>query len=144
MLRLLDRAIRAPQLGRIPPEPSSPFSPEDPSCLTSFRSKPKSAIRQASRPPADGSACPSPSKRTVELYSGEATGLAVQLPGWKYPLVCHTASGQVQFDNFGGHWGEQARLDQFLQAYAAEKTKLEARKQGHSVTEQGWPTARSS
>jgi hypothetical protein len=22
----------------------------------------------------------------------------------------------VQFENFGGHWGEQARLDQFLQA----------------------------
>ncbi len=77
-----------------------------------------------------------PVERTVQLYSGQAIGLTVQLPGWKYPLVCHTASGQVQFDNFGGHWGEQARLDQFLQAYAAEKAKLEARKQGHSVTEQ--------
>ncbi len=79
---------------------------------------------------------PEPVERTVQLYSGQATGLTVQLPGWKYPLVCNTASGQVQFDNFGGHWGEQARLDQFLQAYAAEKAKLEARKQGHSVTEQ--------
>ena len=77
-----------------------------------------------------------PVERTVQLYSGQATGLTVQLPGWTYPLVCNTASGQVQFDNFGGHWGEQARLDQFLQAYAAEKAKLEARKQGHSVTEQ--------
>ena len=79
---------------------------------------------------------PEPVERTVQLFSGQATGLTVQLPGWKYPLVCNTASGQVQFDNFGGHWGEQARLDQFLQAYAAEKAKLEARKQGHSVTEQ--------
>ena len=78
-----------------------------------------------------------PVERTVTLFSGQATGLTVQLPGWKYPFVCNTASGQIQFDNFGGHWGEQARFDQFLQAYAAEKAKLEARKQGHSVTEQG-------
>ncbi len=79
---------------------------------------------------------PEPVERTVKLFSGQATGLTVQLPGWKYPLVCNTASGHIQFDNFGGHWGEQAGFDQFLQAYAAEKAKLEARKQGHSVTEQ--------
>ena len=79
---------------------------------------------------------PQPIERTVKLFSDQATGLAVQLPGWKYPVVCNTASGQIQFDNFGGHWGEQAKLDQLLQAYAAEKAKLEARKQGHSVSEQ--------
>ncbi len=33
-------------------------------------------------------------------------------------------------------WGDQAELSRFLQAYAAEKTKIEARKKGHSVTEQ--------
>ena len=33
-------------------------------------------------------------------------------------------------------WGEQQELDQFLQSYAVEKAKIEARKQGHSVTEQ--------
>ena len=47
-----------------------------------------------------------------------------------------TATGAVQFDNFGGHWGDAQQLDRFLQAYAVEKTKLEARKQGHSVSEQ--------
>jgi hypothetical protein len=31
---------------------------------------------------------------------------------------------------------QDAHLDRFLQAYAAEKTKLEARKQGYTVTEQ--------
>ena len=60
----------------------------------------------------------------------------MQLPGWRYPVVCDMASGQVKFDNFGGDWGEQAKLDQFLQAYATEKAKIEARKRGHSVTEQ--------
>lgn len=33
-------------------------------------------------------------------------------------------------------WGKQAELDRFLQAYAVEKAKLEARKHGHTVTEQ--------
>jgi len=69
-------------------------------------------------------------------FSGEATGLAVQLPGWEYPVVCDLATGQVKFDNFGGRWGEQAELDRFLQAYAAEKVKIECRKKGHAVMEE--------
>ena len=77
-----------------------------------------------------------PVHRTVKLFSGEAFGLAVELPGWHYPVVCDIATGQIKFDNYGGAWGEQAKLDQFLQAYAAEKAKLEARKRGHSVVEQ--------
>lgn len=70
------------------------------------------------------------------LFSGEVNGLAVALPGWSYPVVCDIPTGQVQFDNFDGHWGEQKQLDRFLQAYACEKAKIEARKRGHSVTEQ--------
>lgn len=81
-------------------------------------------------------ALPQPTQQTVRLFSGKETGLAVQLTGWRYPVVCDTANGQIKFDNYGGAWGDQASLDQFLQAYAAEKAKLEARKQGHSVTEQ--------
>ena len=33
-------------------------------------------------------------------------------------------------------WGEQKELDCFVQGYAVEKAKIEARKKGHSVTEQ--------
>ena len=33
-------------------------------------------------------------------------------------------------------WGEQRQLDAFLQAYTVEKARIEARKKGHSVTEQ--------
>ena len=79
---------------------------------------------------------PPPVVGTARLFSGSVTGLAVQLPGWNYPVVCQLATGQVQFDNFGGHWGDQKELDKFLQRYAAEKTKTEARKRGHCVTEQ--------
>ena len=32
-------------------------------------------------------------------------------------------------------WGEQQYLDSFLQSYAVEKAKIEARRKGHTVTE---------
>ena len=70
-----------------------------------------------------------------KLSSGEATGLAVQLPDWQYPIVADLATGQLKFDNFGGRWGDQKHLDRFLQFYAVEKSRLEARRRGHSVTE---------
>jgi hypothetical protein len=47
---------------------------------------------------------PEPAQGTAQLFSGEATGLLVKLPGWLYPLVLDTASGQVRFDNYGGSW----------------------------------------
>ena len=73
---------------------------------------------------------------TARLFTSQATGLLVQLPGWRYPAVIDTAAGQVAFDNYGGRWGNKQELDRLLQAYAVEKSKIEARKKGHSVTEQ--------
>jgi hypothetical protein len=79
---------------------------------------------------------PVPVDGTHKLFSGEATGLAVQLPDWRYPVVCELTSGQVLYDNYNGHWGDQQHLDGFLQSYAVEKARIEARKQGHTMTEQ--------
>ena len=76
-----------------------------------------------------------PVQGKTRLFSGEATGLAVQLPDWVYPVVCDTTSGQVKFDNFNGRWGDQHHLDRFLQAYAVCKATAEARRRGHSVSE---------
>ena len=42
-----------------------------------------------------------PVQGTTKLFSGEATGLAVQLPDWNYPVVCDTASGHCSYDNLG-------------------------------------------
>lgn len=70
------------------------------------------------------------------LFSGEVTGLVVKLPDWQYPVVCDLNSGQVRFDNYEGRWGDRKHLDRFLQTYAVEKAKIEARKKGYSVTEQ--------
>jgi len=77
-----------------------------------------------------------PSHGTAKLFSGEATGLIVKLSDWKYPIVFDTGSGEAKFDNYNGHWGDQKQLDRFLQIYAVEATKVQAHKQGHSVTEQ--------
>jgi hypothetical protein len=74
-------------------------------------------------------------QETVRLFSGTATGLTVRLPGWKYPAVFDLTSGQAQYDNYGGHWGDQKELDRLLQAYAVEKAKIESRRRGHSVSE---------
>ena len=79
---------------------------------------------------------PEPVQGTAKLYSGEASGLIVQLPGWRYPAVVDTAAGEVQYDNFKGIWGNQAELDRLLQAYAVEKSRIEARRAGMSITEQ--------
>ena len=78
---------------------------------------------------------PTPEHKTVRLFNATATGLCVQLPGWSYPLVADLQTGQLRYDNYNGHWDEQARLNAFLQAYAVEKAKIEARKKGHSVSE---------
>jgi hypothetical protein len=48
-----------------------------------------------------------PVEGTARLFSGEATGLLVQLPGWQYPAVIDTLSGIVRYDNYSGHWKGQ-------------------------------------
>lgn len=77
-----------------------------------------------------------PVEGRFKLFTADATGLGIELPGWNYPVVCDTASGRLQYDNFEGNWGDQHHLDQFIQMYAVEKTKIEARKKGHAVVEQ--------
>jgi hypothetical protein len=79
---------------------------------------------------------PAPVHGKHRLFSEQVEGLAVQLPDWNYPVVADLATGQLKFDNYGGAWGKQEHLDRFLQVYACEKAKIEARRRGHSVTEQ--------
>jgi hypothetical protein len=82
---------------------------------------------------------PAPVQGTARLFSGEATGLLVTLPGWLYPLVVDTATGQARYDNFEGSWGDPGQLDRFMQMYSVEKARIEARKKGYSVNEQSLP-----
>ncbi len=80
-----------------------------------------------------------PVQGTARLFSSQATGQIVQLPGWTYPVVFDTATGKAHYDNFTGAWGDQKELGKLLQRYAAEKACQEARRTGHSVVEQALP-----
>src|SRR5437899_4879620 len=40
---------------------------------------------------------PDPVQGTAQLYSGEATGLLVQFPGWEYPSVIDTLTGTIRY-----------------------------------------------
>ena len=77
-----------------------------------------------------------PAHGTYELYNSTETGWGVQLRDWKYPVVFKVETSEAAFDNYQGRWGNPQRLNELVQRYAAEKTKIEARRQGHSVTEQ--------
>ena len=73
---------------------------------------------------------------SFELYNSTETGLGIELPKWRYPVVANLQTGDLKFDNYGGRWGDQEYLDQFLQRYTVEAATIAARKEGHSVNEQ--------
>ena len=79
---------------------------------------------------------PEPTFGTARLFNAEVTGLLVRLPNWRYPVACDTAKGELHYDNYSGSWGPQEHLDRFLQAYAVEKIRIQARKLGHTFAEQ--------
>lgn len=81
---------------------------------------------------------PAPARGQIRLYDKVALGTGVQLPGWRFP-ICITDEGTIHYDHYHGMWGEPKELSNFLQAYAAEAAKLQARRQGHSVTETALP-----
>jgi len=106
--------------------------------IVSIATKPRDPVAIAAACQRLGLAAPQQGK--FELFARQtATGLAVRLPDWRYPIVIDTVTGAAQFDHFGGRWGEPGQLDRFLQAYAVEMAKLAARKQGHAVSEQALP-----
>lgn len=49
-------------------------------------------------------ALPEPVFGETQLFSSLAVGWAVQLPEWRYPVVCDVATAKIAFDNFGGRW----------------------------------------
>jgi hypothetical protein len=79
---------------------------------------------------------PEPIHGKAKLFNDSATGWIVRLPGWRYPAVFDVASSHAHYDTFEGRWGDPRELDRFIQAYAVEAAKLQARKKGHTVTEQ--------
>lgn len=70
------------------------------------------------------------------IFSGQFDGVAIQLPGWHYPVVINTETGEAKYDNYNGRWGEQDGLDELAQTYALEKAKTEALLHGLTVAEE--------
>jgi len=57
------------------------------------------------------------------------------LPGWKYPAVFDLKTGECQFDNYEGSWGQESHLDSLKQGYAIEAAKAKAEADGCEVEE---------
>ena len=79
---------------------------------------------------------PEPANGAAQLYGGQATGLLVHLPDWLFPVAIDTDSGAIRYDNYGGCWGDEQHLHRFLQAYAVERARGEARRKNYATTEQ--------
>ncbi len=78
----------------------------------------------------DATGFPYQKNKTVQLYSSKHTGIAVNLPGWKYPIVLEkTDSGyRLRYDNYNGRWGDQKTLDSFMQKLARKYAEKVAQK----------------
>ena len=79
---------------------------------------------------------PDPTEGVFKVFTTEVAGLGVELPDWRYPVVCELGTGNVRYDNFDQLWGAQEELDRFLQRYAVERATIEARRRGHTAFEQ--------
>ncbi len=96
---------------------------------------------KATDPAALAAACvrlklPTPTTETVAFFDRSVqTGLAVRPPGFVYPIVCDTETGDLYHDTYEGRWGDESFIGCLLQAYAVEKTKLQAKARGHRCCE---------
>lgn len=66
---------------------------------------------------------------THKLYSSTETGFAVQLPGWRYPVIAKDVGG-LAYDNYNGSWGNAADLTKLTGRYAIEAARAAANGQG--------------
>ena len=73
-------------------------------------------------------------EKNVKLYSTTEQGMAVQLDGWRYPIVIRK-DGTIKADNFNGSWGKEEKLRELQAVYGLEKAKIEANRKGYQTTE---------
>lgn len=78
-----------------------------------------------------------PEEGTCLIYGTSYQGVYFKLPGWRYP-ICISANGTLNFDNYRGHWGAKAKLDELLQRYTANVAVRNLVRQGFRL--QGKPT----
>lgn len=69
---------------------------------------------------------------TFKVFTRDVEGLGFKLPNWNYPVVADLATGQLQYDNYKGQWGNIAELDKFQQRYSLEAAKIIAEENGQT------------
>ena len=63
----------------------------------------------------------------VELFAGCATGdMSFKLPGWYYPAVVNSQTGEVKLDNYEGQWGNIEEFHKLSQEYSLQVAENEA------------------
>jgi hypothetical protein len=71
-----------------------------------------------------------------DLFSADSKqleGLIVKLPGWRFPVIINTSTGEASYDDYQGRWGDVAHLNRFRQLYATHKATIEAQRKGWLV-----------
>ena len=77
---------------------------------------------------------PVTAKLSKKFYSStEQADIAIQLPGWKYPVVIN--DGKASYDNYNGSWGKQSTFDKMKQNYSTQVATKKARNMGYMVKE---------
>lgn len=74
-----------------------------------------------------------PTQTLVRLFDQIATGTGMQLPGWRFLLLHYFLWFRPPL-SLKGLWGKTKELSRFKEAYTAEAAKLQACRQGSSVT----------
>lgn len=71
-----------------------------------------------------------------KLYEASYSGNAFKFSSWKFPCVLD-ASGTLQYDNFGGTWGNADQLDKLKSAYTLSVAEQAALAQGWQCQREG-------
>ena len=87
-------------------------------------------------PPAAGSPCPSRSTARPSSSAARPPGCSSGCPTGSTRSSSTRRPGRSATTTTTAPGATEQQLDRFLQAYAVEKARIEARKKGHAVTEQ--------
>lgn len=61
--------------------------------------------------------------------------LQVKFKDWLNPITIDTRTGECEFDNWDGRWGDEKLLDKLRQGYAVEAAAAQAAREGRHLEE---------
>lgn len=88
--------------------------------------------REHLRTAAEKLGCTIGAEGSYRIGGAQVQGLSIKLPGWTNPIVV-TEAGEIGYDNWGGRWGSQEKLDELCQEYAITAAEVEAQLHNMSI-----------